>query len=170
MNLISGTDKLIHAQSLFGKNCIALTPVGGNIRFVDLTKADLSNIENWVIRTAEDILAVTLPTAVNFVCVEAAVLRVGEIVGFYDVAGAVVGGGTITSITGTTVTYVPSPTRFEFSAAEIASITQIILEADPLLLDERTKPVNADEFKYILVQSDANLELSIEILQAGIFI
>jgi len=163
MNLASGVDKTISLEQRYNGTDIAITPVGGNIRFIDLTREVLSEMSTWEIRTAEIVVAITDSVEGTFEAVDAAKLRQGEYVGFYDADDDFLGGGIITSISGTTVTYKLTKNT---SLTE-ANITQIILDGDPILLEGRTKPICSKEFNFMVVQADATVELSIEILQVG---
>lgn len=163
MDLLSGIDTLISLQQEYNGVNIAVTPNGGNVRFIDLTREDKTEMSAWEVRTASIDVAVTAGTSVDFEAVDAAKLRLGEYVGFYDDT-EFLGGGVITSIDGTTVTYTPT------KGTEIttpADIDKIVLQKDPLILDGRTKPIHTSLFMHIIVQADADLEFSIEILQVG---
>jgi len=164
MNLTSGTNVLIHAQAAYNNNDIAITPVGGNIRFIDLTNADLTKLESWEIRTADADIAVTATTYNSFEAVDAADLRLGEVISFFDSSDDYIGSGTIETISGTTVGYAKPKNEDDYAFTAVDHIT---LYADPLLLDERTKPIKTASFKYVWVQADTNLELSIENLHVG---
>lgn len=164
MDLLNGIDTIINLENEYNGVDIAITPNGGDIRFIDLTRKNKAEMSSWVVRTAEDVLAVTAGTYLDFDCVEASILRQGEYVAFYDAGGDCIGGGVISVVDGTNVKFTTTKGSADMEFANIASIK---LHADPFLLDGRTKPIKTTLFKFLILQANADLELGVEILQVG---
>ena len=169
MNLLSGIDTLLYPKQTYGKNCIEITPIGGNIRYIDLTRPTLAEIDNWVVRLVKEELVASLAEVNQFnvaSVADADKLRLGEIIHLLDNAGDFIGTAHIQSIIGTIITYLPGGgIAFDATAA---NVTTVVLEADPILLDERSKPIASSKLPYFIVQADAGLELSISILHNGL--
>ena len=171
MNLEANTKTLIHARAIYNVKDIAITPIGGNVRFIDLTRENLTDLDTWEIRKADSEIAITpINGTFTFTVADIATantLRISEVLELQTAANVYVGSAYILKIDGTTITYQCSA-KIDFDAFALAA-TKVILREDPTLLEERTKPITtgAGKMKYLIVEADAAINLSIEMLHVG---
>ena len=173
MDLISGTKTIIYLKDISNGNPVALTLNGANLRFINIASSDITEVERWSVRTAEEDVNFTgldlITREISLVNVsDASKIRKGEILEIFgsgDYMGAVI----ITGVDETT-----GVLNFKHLNGQVDSDINLgdslKLRKDPFMLDGFTKPIDSFTFPYLVVEADGACELGIEALAYGNYI
>ena len=161
------TQQKIHLKADFNGNEVKLTAVGGDCSSIDIDRNPYSAGATWDVREASDTVAVTSVDNVEQFTLttpaDADKIRVGETLKVTK-ASAYVGAIVITSVNNTTgvCTYNYGGSQ-EFDYA-VAVFDTLVIEADPLLLEDKCKLMNARNRNAFICKGT---DLYIEILNEG---
>ena len=169
MDLTNGVKTVIPLKAIGNSQPLALTLNGANLRFIDLTSKDTSEIALWTIRTAEENISVTGDSSTMTLTMSTSgdenKLRLGEVIELFA-SGTFI--GTVVVLDRQAGSVLVAYTNAD--SIDLSLVDTIVLRKDPFMLDGFTKPVESRYFEYFVCQADGDCELGIEQLVRGNFI